>query len=337
MAKFIDEVLGSPESHPSFGQVSIHRTTSNQANVLYGCGVRHYSSITIRVSRSERRHRHHCDSYYAKERLIEFEMSPDQFANLITSMNLGDGVPCTLRWLPGTGMCPPIELINKREQLTNEFDAHISAISDELQALCKEAEDIAARPSVGKGERSAFAERLNRVLRKLAMDTPFIAKQFDEAMDGIVQETKAEAEAYASNLIRETGLAAMISHENAAENMLRSLEMGEKPQETDSVIESRPFVDLYEGVIDRFIVAVNGNSIEGLPLIAGGLYELTSEEFREICNQIYRSNDKFGSPLRVAMECEYGLEPRWFRLHPSIRQWLNGKTPIITYDAIITT
>src|SRR5271154_1604303 len=89
------------EKHESYGMVGINRTSSSGTN-LFGSIATHHSFITLSVKRAEV-HRHLAsDWYHAEARdLIEIEMSHSQFAEMITSPGIGDGIPCTIRAFDG--------------------------------------------------------------------------------------------------------------------------------------------------------------------------------------------------------------------------------------------
>jgi len=99
------------EKHESYGLVGFSRTThgggGDGAN-LFGCSIKHNHTIVLKIKRATKERSLHDDRYYGGETLIEVEMSPNQFAEAITSMNIGDGMPCTIRYVGRQRMaeCP---------------------------------------------------------------------------------------------------------------------------------------------------------------------------------------------------------------------------------------
>lgn len=85
---------GEKTKHKSFGMVSFTRT-HGYAN-LFGSDFRHRNYITIRVQRASCEHKLSRDWYYGEQELVEIFISETQLTQLITSLNTGDGVTCTI-------------------------------------------------------------------------------------------------------------------------------------------------------------------------------------------------------------------------------------------------
>ena len=67
--------------------------------------------------------------------IAEVEMSYSQFAEAITSMNIGTGVPVTVQWTEKDGKIPPCDFVSKREQFEDEFKTqrkNATRVSEEL-------------------------------------------------------------------------------------------------------------------------------------------------------------------------------------------------------------
>src|SRR5690348_7418858 len=82
-------------SHPSFGQIQFTRTNGNAR--FYGSELNqaHYVEMTVHPSEVERELSR--DWFYTEGApLIKVRLSQNQFAELITSLNMGSGVPCTV-------------------------------------------------------------------------------------------------------------------------------------------------------------------------------------------------------------------------------------------------
>ena len=82
---------------------------------------RNKSIITLRISPAYMDRDLNYDRYYAENHpYIEINMSQSQFAQAITSLNMGAGVPVTLRQINGEYI-EPCPFVDKREQFSNEF------------------------------------------------------------------------------------------------------------------------------------------------------------------------------------------------------------------------
>ena len=94
-----DRVLGTAEAHPSYGIVGISRISGNTA--LFESEVKHMYYIALRIKEAERWQDGTKVRVHGRRELIEIYLTEAQFAQLITSANIGDGVPCTLHYVAG--------------------------------------------------------------------------------------------------------------------------------------------------------------------------------------------------------------------------------------------
>jgi hypothetical protein len=140
--------------------------------------------------------------------LIEVDLSPTQFADLLTSMNVGDGVPCTIRHVACQRMaeCPAVD---QREVIEQEFKATTRRASDKASKLVGEVEDLMARSKMTKAEKERMRELLGFVHREVRDCLPFIQSQFNEAMEKTVTEAKGEVEAFISHKVASLGIEAL--------------------------------------------------------------------------------------------------------------------------------
>lgn len=110
------------EKHESYGQISIRRSQVGGTGVnLCGSSIKHNNVIALSISPSVKDRGLNKDWFHTEGiPYIEVEMSYSQFAEAITSLNVGEGVPCTVAQINGKTIeyCPED---NKRQQFENEF------------------------------------------------------------------------------------------------------------------------------------------------------------------------------------------------------------------------
>ena len=83
------------ENHPSFVTVQFSRLSGSKR--FFGSSVTSHSWIRLQIRPATLYHYLGEDSIYATNRsLVEVDLSPAQFAELLTTMNVGSGVPGTL-------------------------------------------------------------------------------------------------------------------------------------------------------------------------------------------------------------------------------------------------
>ena len=195
------------KSHPSYAVAQLSRVSSSHAKPLFGSSVGHSNTIVLRISRAEevRSTDLSYDSYFEREQLVEVEMSQTQFAELITSMNYGSGIPVTLRHIQGERPDePPVE--NKRAQHSQEFKKRMTEKAEKYKKGQDRLKELLAKPKLAKKDKEEMTMLFNSLTTEFTNSIPFFEKQFEEQMDKTVAEAKGEVDAFITNAVTKTGL-----------------------------------------------------------------------------------------------------------------------------------
>lgn len=198
---------GERITHPSFAQITVHRASvmggGDSGAVLYGTDFIHRNVITLRIHGSELQRHLSRDWHHANETFVEVEMSEAQWATMVSSLNAGEGVPCTLRHLIGRGEIPELPKPGAR---LDQAKAEVGeTISDALKFLTDLMADV---ESMGfpKGKTENIKERLRRCKQELEANLPFVVKSFDRHMEGTVEKAKSEVHGYMTAVLMRAGL-----------------------------------------------------------------------------------------------------------------------------------
>lgn len=208
--KIVEEFAGDKttvEKHESFGMLRISRVSGGRSN-LFGSSIQHREKITLEIGRGEK-HRHLNNNWYSmKDSIVEVEMSPTQFAEAITSLNCGSGIPVTILSVERKMMdeCPEV---NQRQVFEDEFNDQVKDISGHMIKTEKEINDIVTKPKVGKSDLKRIQELVARLHMEIRSNIPYIQTQFNEAMDKTVLEAKGEVEATILHAVTAAGLDAI--------------------------------------------------------------------------------------------------------------------------------
>ena len=212
-------------THPAFGMIQVNRIQKGGADRLFGSPLsRHGSTIMIRVMRGRRVHRLSEDNYYASrsDEIVELELSAGQFAELITHMNMGDGVPCTLRHvgreaLPGI----PDDDLSEVERIEAGLEETVRKATERLREAVADATAILdSKGTLKKAERELLRGALNRAVREATSNIPFVAEQAREAVQRGADAIKREADAFVSAVIHRAGLDALAERSERGEMSL---------------------------------------------------------------------------------------------------------------------
>jgi len=140
-----DRIMGDCYKHPTFGIISFSRTQCSVGVPMFGSSILHSNTIRLEISHAELSRGLNEDRIFDTRRIVEVEMSPTQFADAITSLNIGCGIPVTLRWIaPSEGedlSQTNVPYQNKVQQFNNEFSKDMKQLAqsfDEVLELATE-------------------------------------------------------------------------------------------------------------------------------------------------------------------------------------------------------
>jgi hypothetical protein len=204
------------ERHESFGLVGVNRITvggSARSNMFGSHLDNHPTLFRFTVKRAVRLHtdlaydRFHLDHEAERTQLIEFDLTATQFVELMTSLNVGEGIPCTLRYVLGEEMEDvPHEHETEAQNIARKFAAEMKDIAGSVKPLTDQVATIMAKTSIGKGDRAEVVSLVSQIVRQFDDHAPFVMKQFVESTGRLVTAGKAEVEAYATSVIMAAGI-----------------------------------------------------------------------------------------------------------------------------------
>lgn len=210
MSKSDDEE--NKEEHPSFGMVGFYRMTGNPGR-LFGSPLKtHEAFVTLRVSKGTRYNDYGQDRYHGGMRgeILELILSEGQFASLLTSMNVGTGVPCTLRYILGKEVeKPPEDIEIEVEKVRKAFSKDMRDAVAEVKAAKKEMAELLEKKTLSKSDRERIMDVISRVEMHIESNAPFMLSQFEEAAEKVVVHSKAEIDAFLTNNVFMEGMKAI--------------------------------------------------------------------------------------------------------------------------------
>jgi len=196
--------------HPSYGLIRISRVSGGSGALrLFGSPLaRHYGTIRLTIGSAKWIHGLHHDRYHGGlQGHVEVEMSAAQFADMITSLNVGAGTPCTIRYLAGARIQDPPEHATEAEHIRDNFEGALDKYKAKARAYRKKIEELTNKLSAKARDEVRIA--LDVIEDQLGANVPFVVKQFQEATTKIATAAKAEVEAFVSHAIRAAGLDAI--------------------------------------------------------------------------------------------------------------------------------
>lgn len=197
------------EKHPSWGVVTLHRTSCGPRGAsLFQSDVLHREYMTLRVIEAERQRSLGGDHVYANGvPVIEVKLSMLQWAELVSSVNNGGGVPCTLDFVrtgPGVEVEPPPYIprtLQSVKEVTDEADNLVKDIKDTFEAYMKAREEKQGKKALDDTLRS-----LRAAIENAVPNVKFTARRFEEHVDTVIQQAKSELRADAISTAKALGL-----------------------------------------------------------------------------------------------------------------------------------
>jgi hypothetical protein len=198
------------QTHPSWGMVVFNRTSGNPGKLFGSQLEQNGHFISLRIKRAFRKSGHGRDWYRGGETIVDVWLSAAQFAELLTTMNVGDGVPCTLRQVNREEM-PRMPEDEKTEQdrVRNEFVKRTIEVNRDIIQCVKDATEMLNKPTIGKADRKTLATLLSRITCELEHNQPFYVSCFQEAAEKVVVHAKAEVDALVTHVVTTAGVAAL--------------------------------------------------------------------------------------------------------------------------------
>ena len=206
-----DPVGGEKHSHPSFGMLGFNRV-SGGSPYLYGTSIKHNEKIQLVLKRSTYDRHLNTNWYHGGEELFEVEMSYTQFVELITHMNMGDGVPVTLKKVMHERM-PECPYHNPLDVHVKEYEEHLDETYEQSKDLInKVAEKFKEKKSFNKKEQQEILSMLHRISMNIGCNQSYQMSCFNEQMEKTVAESKGEIEAFMQNKMYQIAQQALVDN-----------------------------------------------------------------------------------------------------------------------------
>ena len=198
------------KTHPSYGTVQFSRVTcgGNTKMHLFGSPItNHFNVIDLIINRAEIKHDLHQDTIFGHDELIRVRLSAAQFAELLTTMNVGSGVPCTILRIKGQERIPDppgdeIEL----DRVKQNFEDDLKELLEDVTKQATELHTLLEKKSLTKEDKRNIQWIVEHVKQAVGSNFKFAVDQFGEATDKVVSHAKAEIDHFVTAMVQKTGL-----------------------------------------------------------------------------------------------------------------------------------
>ena len=213
MTREVQEPVAQPDpydqgatriTHPAYAQIVAHRIHGG-AGTLYGSDFTHQQSVRITIAQSHLKRSLSNDWYHAGQRLIDVDLSEAQWATFVSSLNIGHGVPATLRYVQGEAIPGIPAPTNRADQFAGELRAKLNRAGAKLQGLA----DLVTASGLSRVKQKELLDAIHSAHADIGSNAAFVAEQFEEHIENVTEAAKVEINAHATNLIARAGLQAL--------------------------------------------------------------------------------------------------------------------------------
>lgn len=203
--------------HPSFGQIMFNRTSGKAT--FYGSELEQDYYITMEVNASEIQRDLTHDWYFNMGLpLIRIRMSSGQFSEMLTSMNGGSGVCCTVEMVDGIKIDSLPAQESRKEFVHRKFEDRMKMFANTIRENQTKAKEIVKKKTLSKQDIHDLTILIEWLTGEVERNIPFFAKCFQETMDEVVFEAKTEVENAIQHKINVLGLTALHEQQNLLSN-----------------------------------------------------------------------------------------------------------------------
>jgi hypothetical protein len=192
------------ESHPGFGKIGASRCQAGGPGItLFDSDIRHSHTVRVRISGATRRRDLNHDWIYSSGGIVEVELSEAQWASFVSSMNVGDGVPCSIRAIQGQ-MVPGFPHSPRLAQSMQETQGAAQRAFERIQEAMAAVD--ALDPKAPVKERREALNWLRSSIANAVPNVTFATKSLIEQTEDVVTKARADVEAFVVTKARQLGL-----------------------------------------------------------------------------------------------------------------------------------
>lgn len=186
--------------HESYGLLSFSRMSAGGTTRLFGSSfTQHPNLMQLTLRRGTMRYSGGYSRPSSREEIFRVVMSPAQFAELISKMNVAPGVPVTIRHVNGVQCEQPPKVPSEGDLIREEFEANAAEIRGRAEAGARKIDALLDTLRLPKKAKEAIQKTYREVVRFVHDGAPYLVEQFQEATSRTLSEAKQELDAYAQH------------------------------------------------------------------------------------------------------------------------------------------
>jgi hypothetical protein len=197
-------------NHPSFAIVELSRLSRAYTDVLFGAVTASRGTVRLSITPAHMYHDLGSDhiSTVGHTPIVEVDMTEAQIGRLLSSVGMGEGVPCTIRRLQGKTIPEPPASSSEQERIQEAFEEKMHSMAKDLRGHLPEIMAILNKDgAINKGDRELLKKAFDSIHQELANNAEFALQTFQESAERVVEASKMEINIYAQKVAKNLGLA----------------------------------------------------------------------------------------------------------------------------------
>lgn len=196
------------EAHPSYATVTLSRWQGSSRR-LFGSPIKVHNGITLTIHPARKYYDIHQENIHGElSSIVEIDMTPGQFADMLANFNNGSGSPCTLTFARDVGSVPgpPEESATEYEQIQKDLEDSADDFARRFADAQKKVKAILDKPSVGKEDRRLILQELDFLEQHISGNFPYFVAKIHDAAKRIVVGAKNEISSFAEAVLKKAGI-----------------------------------------------------------------------------------------------------------------------------------
>lgn len=194
------------KTHKSWGMIGAYRCQGN-ATEFFQSDVPCNNHISIRIKTAQLHRECNRDWVMGDNLLVSVKLTPMQWAEMLTNLNCGDGVPCTIEYTKEDNYIKFQQEEDKLELILKETDEKVDKGKEYIKSVENKIITLANEKKISKKVAEELLFELgnaNSCFGGQSID--FIKKQAKEHIENMTVQAKANISAYIDQKIYSSGL-----------------------------------------------------------------------------------------------------------------------------------
>lgn len=201
--------------HPSFAMARFSRVHSGAPNRFFASDVDCRSWIELSINKACEYYRngekYPSTHFNGRGEYIRVAFTPSQFAELLTTLNVGDGSPCTIKRLDNQCVedIPDNFSPNSLDYQKQLYKDSMEEFNLQVKNSANEVNELLKKKTLSKADKEKIKDVFNYISTQVNSNIPYFFDTFKETTDKIVNHAKSEIDATLQHCIVDAGVKAL--------------------------------------------------------------------------------------------------------------------------------